>query len=37
MIRIVCGDEPINWSAYFCPDGAARVADILGTVAVRLN
>jgi hypothetical protein len=37
VIRVVRGDEPTGWRAYFCTDGAARGADFLGTVAVRLN
>src|SRR5215211_3215425 len=36
-IRVVLVDEPAGWVAYFCTDGAASAADILGCVAGRFS
>ena len=36
-IRVVLVDEPSGWTAFFCTDPTATVADILGCVADRFS
>jgi hypothetical protein len=36
-IRVVLGDEPKEWVAFFCTDTTASAADILGCVADRFS
>src|SRR5262249_8067755 len=36
-IRVVLGDDPAGWVAFFCTDPTATAADILGLVADRFS
>lgn len=36
-LRVVLGDEPTGWVAFFCTDPTASVADVLGCVADRFS